>query len=71
MNFSSLEISETEYLIKLKREEFNLPYIKHLLNRIQAEYRFFCEPFQPAEDMILPGNERRELPQGFDHLDDK
>eukprot|EP01132_Coremiostelium_polycephalum_P017148 gene17148-20559_t len=38
MNNSSLEITENEYCIKLKKEAFDLSLIRQLIKRIQRKF---------------------------------
>ena len=40
MKNSSIEISDQEYLIKLNKDDFDLTFIKNLLNRIKEEHYY-------------------------------
>lgn len=40
MKLSTIEITESEYLIKLSKENFDLAFINQLLKRIQSEVLF-------------------------------
>ncbi len=71
MKNSSIEITDQEYLIKLSREDFNLPFIHQLLKRIQAEQFFFSyNPYEEPGDLMGRNmNQEREL--RYDDLRDK
>lgn len=70
MKTSSLEITDQEYLIKLRKEDFDLSFINQLLKRIQAEQHFFNPKHfeEPEEDIISRYADRSAR---FDHLNEK
>jgi len=70
MRTSSIEITENEYLIKLRKEDFDLSFINVLLKRIQAEGLFSSFSNTSDDDIISRGRESERTPY-FDHLDDK
>ncbi len=70
MNISSLEINESEYCIKLRKDAFDLTLVRQLIKRIQAEALFFSRT-QTDEDDILSKRSQREELEGYDNLDDK
>ena len=70
MKTSSLEITDQEYLIKLRKEEFDLSFINQLLKRIQAEQLFFSKSYESEED-IISRKAGEDLSSRFDHLNDK
>jgi hypothetical protein len=71
MKYSSLEITEQAYLIKLSKEDFDLPFIYQLLKRIQTEQLFFSKKaFEPEED-IISRNLNTDNAARFDRLCDK
>ena len=70
MNFSSIEITENEYLIKLSKDDYDLSFISQLLKRIQAE-KFFSAAKKAEEDDIISKGARLERDSYFGHLDDK
>ncbi|MBC7745199.1 MAG: hypothetical protein H7096_08865 [Flavobacterium sp.] len=71
MKYSSLEITEQEYLIKLRKDDFDLPFIYQLLKRIQTEQYFFSKKeFEPEED-IISRNLASDGAARFDRLCDK
>ena len=71
MKYSSLEITEQEYLIKLNKADFDLSFIYQLLKRIQTEQLYFCKKaFEPEED-IISRNLTTDNAARFDRLCDK
>ncbi|MCZ4245762.1 hypothetical protein [Pedobacter punctiformis] len=66
---SSLEITESEYCIKLSKDTFDLSLVHQLIKRIQAE-AFFFKKANDEEDIISRRAQREEL-EGFDYLGDK
>jgi hypothetical protein len=71
MKYSSLEITEQEYLIKLRKVDFELPFIYQLLKRIQAEQLFFSKKTADSEDDIISRISHSETVTRFDNLHDK
>lgn len=71
MKTSSLEITNEEYLIKLRKDDFDLSFINHLLKRIQAEQHFFS--FKQDDDIedIISRNADSNRYARFDNLEDK
>lgn len=69
MRNSILEITETEYCIKLNKETFNLSLVRQLIKRIQAEELFFNRKSDQEEDIISRNS--TEFDENFDRLDDK
>jgi hypothetical protein len=68
MKLSTIEITESEYLIKLNKDDFDLSFINQLLKRIQAESLF--SSFRTAGEPALFRN-TPERDTSFDHLDEK
>ncbi|WP_026899320.1 hypothetical protein [Daejeonella oryzae] len=71
MRYSSLEITEKEYLIKLSKDDFELPFINQLLKRIQAEQLFFSKTTEDAEEDIISRISNSQSASRFDNLRDK
>ena len=71
MKHSSLEITEKAYLIKLSKEDFDLPFIHQLLKRIQTEHLFFSKTAFESEEDILSRNLSTDNAARFDRLCDK
>ena len=71
MKYSSLEITEQEYLIKLRKVDFELPFIYQLLKRIQTEQFFFSKKTDDSEDDIISRISHSESVTRFDNLHDK
>ena len=71
MNASSLEITEQEYLIKLRKEDFDLRFIYQLIKRIQAEELFFSRYVPESEEDLRSRNLNHDQESRFDHLSDK
>ncbi len=69
MDTSSIEITEQEYLIKLRKEEFDLSFIYKLVRRIQYERSFPHALLPEEEDRRSSYSE--DLGDRFDHLSDK
>ncbi|MEO8796195.1 MAG: hypothetical protein ABI390_12060 [Daejeonella sp.] len=70
MKNPSIEINDSEYLIKLPRANFKLSFINHLFKRIEAEQKFFSMNLHDEEDIISRISNQNRYPR-FDHLDDK
>lgn len=71
MKNSSLEITEQEYLIKLRKDDFDLSFIHQLLKRIQAEQFFFSGKSHEDTEDIISRNLRTDNTVRFDSLNDK
>ena len=71
MRTSSLEITENEYLIKLRKEEFDLSFINQLLKRIEAEQLFFNRLGDDLEEDIISRKSHADRTARFDHLSEK
>lgn len=72
MKNSSLEITEQEYLIKLRKEDYDLSFIHQLIKRIQAEQFFFtAKARSEAEDFLSLNPGGNDLSIRFDNLGDK
>ncbi|MBG6234351.1 hypothetical protein IWX76_000906 [Pedobacter sp. CAN_A7] len=69
MTTSSLEINENEYCIKLDRASFDLSTIRQLINRIQAEQRYFKKSLYNDEGDLRSRDTQWE--ENFDRLCDK
>lgn len=65
---SSLEITESQYCIKLNKDTFDLSLVRQLIKRIQAEELFFNK--ENIDDDILSRN-ISIYDENFDRLDDK
>ncbi|MEJ7692600.1 hypothetical protein [Daejeonella sp.] len=71
MKNSSIEITDSEYLIKLPREEFNLSFIHQLLKRIQAEQFFFNYKIEDEPEDMVSRDSNMGLELRYDDLRDK
>ncbi|WP_316833694.1 hypothetical protein [Pedobacter nutrimenti] len=71
MNNSSLEITENEYCIKLKKEAFDLSLIRQLIKRIQSEQLFFSRSKECYEEDIISRTTNSLDEENFDRLSDK
>ena len=71
MKLSTIEITESEYLIKLSKENFDLAFINQLLKRIQSEVLF--SSFKGTEDQDDDIKSRNAYERGsyFSRLDEK
>lgn len=67
MKTSSLEITNEEYLIKLRKEDFDLSFINQLLKRIQTEQHFFSFKQEEEYGDIIS---RKADPSHFTRFDD-
>jgi hypothetical protein len=68
---STLEINETEYCIKLSREEFNLTLIRQLIKRIQTEQLFFNRKNEQFDEDIVSKIAGFDSDENFDRLSEK
>ncbi|WP_129713639.1 hypothetical protein [Pedobacter sp. SYP-B3415] len=71
MNGSILEITESEYCIKLNKDVFDLSLVHQLIKRIQAEEFFFRRKAEEEDGDLLSRRASREELEGFDYLGDK
>ena len=71
MKYSSLEITEQEYLIKLNKDDFDLSFIYQLLKRIQSEQLFFSRKAFEQDEDILRHDDVNDIDTRFDRLCDK
>lgn len=68
---TSLEITESEYCIKLNKESYDLSLVRQLIKRIQAEQFFFRKSnTDPMEDDMISRNEYHSN-DSYDNLEDK
>lgn len=71
MKNSILEITDQEYLIKLKKDDTNLSLIRKILRILESEEYFFMkEPLMQTEE-VQNNAINRELARRFDSLHDK
>lgn len=71
MKNSILEITDQEYLIKLKKNDTNLSLIRKILRVLESEEYFFMkEPLMQTEE-VQNNAINRELARRFDSLHDK
>lgn len=71
MKNSILEITDQEYLIKLKKDDTNLSLIRQILRVLESEEYFFMrEPAMQTEE-VQNNAMNRELARRFDSLHDK
>ncbi|MFN0290874.1 hypothetical protein [Pedobacter helvus] len=70
MNSSSIEITESEYCIKLSKDTFDLSLIRQLIKRIQAEELFFSKKREEEDDDLLSRTDAA-YEENFDRLCDK
>jgi hypothetical protein len=68
---SSIEISDQEYLIKLKKNEFDLSLIKTLLKRIEFEQNLKSERANTDIEDLKSSSLNYDLVDRFDNLNDK
>lgn len=68
---SSIEISDQEYLIKLKKNEFDLSLIKTLLKRIEFEQNLKSERANNDIEDLKSSSLNYDLAGRFDNLNDK
>ena len=71
MNPSSLEITEQEYLIKLRKDDFDLRFIYQLIKRIETEQLFFSKYASESEEDIRSRSLTHDQENRFDRLSDK
>lgn len=71
MKYSSLEITEQEYLIKLNKDDFDLSFIYQLLKRIQSEQLFFTRKSFEQDEKIIRHHDATDIDTRFDRLCDK
>jgi hypothetical protein len=71
MNPSSLEITEQEYLIKLRKDDFDLRFIYQLIKRIETEQLFFSKYVSESEEDIRSRSLIHDQENRFDRLSDK
>lgn len=71
MKKSILEITDQEYLIKLKKDDTNLSLIRKILRVFETEeYLLMQEPLMQSEE-VQNNDMNRELSRRFDSLHDK
>jgi hypothetical protein len=68
---SSIEISDQEYLIKLKKNEFDLSLIKTLLKRIEFEQNLKLEGANNDNEDLKYSQLNYDSTSRFDYLGDK
>jgi len=71
MKYSSLEITEQEYLIKLRKDDFDLGFIYQLIKRIQSEQLFFSKHVAEPDEDIRSRSLSFDQESRFDQLADK
>ncbi|MBE9600062.1 hypothetical protein [Pedobacter sp. MC2016-24] len=71
MNSSSLEITETEYCIKLSKDAFDLTLIRQLIKRIQSEQLFFTRKKEQLDEDIISRSSDYQVSENFDRLCEK
>ena len=69
MKNSVIKITEQEYLIKLDKSEFDLPFIHSLLKSIKSETPFFRTIWDDEDDIIA--RRRYSDDSNFDYLSEK
>lgn len=65
---ANIEINDREYLIKFRREDFNLEYLSQFVNRILNED---STPQIQASGDIITRTFNYDAPSRFDNLEDK
>lgn len=65
---ANIEINDREYLIKFRREDFNLEYLSKFINRILNEDS--THQIQTSGD-IITRTFNYDAPNRFDNLEDK
>ncbi|WP_256004512.1 MULTISPECIES: hypothetical protein [Pedobacter] len=68
---STLEINESEYCIKLSKEEFDLTLIRQLIKRIQSERLFFQKKQELYDEDIVSRVSDFDGPENYDRLSEK
>ena len=71
MNNSSLEITDSEYCIKLSKDACDLTLIRQLITRIQSEQLFFSRRKNELDEDILSRSSAYEPSENFDRLSEK
>ncbi|HWV71349.1 MAG TPA: hypothetical protein VN040_06535 [Pseudosphingobacterium sp.] len=73
MESLNIEITENQYLIRLKKSDFDLNYLYSLLRTLGADTPVSKTEFfkQEDDDMIKSWKNSVELGERFDHLLDK
>lgn len=73
MESLNIEITENQYLIRLKKSDFDLNYLYGLLRSLGADSPTSKTEFfkQEDDDMIKSWKSNVELGERFDHLIDK
>ena len=71
MKNSILEITDQEYLIKLKKDDHNLSLIRKILRILESEEYFINPGAVIQTEEVKNSAMNRELSNRFDHLQDK
>jgi len=71
MKALSLKITENDYLIRLRKEDFDIHFIYQLLKNMQSEYPSDMINLQSPADHIFTQSADRENFTRFDDLRDK
>lgn len=71
MKNSILEITDQEYLIKLKKDDFNLSLLRQILKALESEEYFLNPRAVLQTEEIRSSSINRELALRFDCLQDK
>jgi hypothetical protein len=71
MDILRIEISDQEYLIKLKKDDFSLTLIKNLIKRVKEEHNPKFNPINCESEDLKYSQLNYDSTSRFDHLGDK
>jgi len=71
MKNSILEITDQEYLIKLKKDDTNLSLVRKILRVLESEEYFYIPDYSSINEEVASAAVNRELAIRFDSLHDK
>ncbi|WP_395803636.1 hypothetical protein [Daejeonella sp.] len=71
MNTLKIEISDQEYLIKLKKDDFSLSLIKNLVKRVKEEHNQELSEINYGSEDLKYSQLNYDSTSRFDYLGDK
>jgi hypothetical protein len=71
MNTLKIEISDQEYLIKLKKDDFSLSLIKNLVKRVKEEHNQELSEINYESEDLKYSQLNYDSTSRFDYLGDK
>jgi hypothetical protein len=71
MNTLKIEISDQEYLIKLKKDDFSLSLIKNLVKRVKEEHNQELGQINNQDEDLKYSQLNYDSTSRFDYLGDK